>query len=93
MNPYIIITTPHSFCDEHIKERNCDRVAGVAGRYLYENLEGYNRILLPSNIHRSISDLNREPAKTGSYWREELMPTIEVFVTPIFHFYILLFHL
>lgn len=67
--PFIIITAPHSKCNENIKERHCDRVAKIAANYLYNKIN-YPKILLLGDEYRYDIDLNRnESINQTKFWR------------------------
>jgi len=76
MEPFIIITAPHSKCDPSAKERMCDKVAKQAAETL-SSLIKYKHKLLLANIYRSECDLNRKKCINTDYWQQEIIPTID----------------
>jgi len=70
MQPYIIITAPHSKC-VNVLERTCDLVAGKASEYLYEIVhQQYPNVvsLHSSNIYRSEDQCDNEYCDLNRPW-------------------------
>lgn len=66
MNPFIIVTAPHTLCDLSDHVRNCDLLAEYAAKSLYSRIP-YPKTLLLSDHYRSEVDLNRKPSRNTSF--------------------------
>ncbi len=68
----IVITSPHSLCDNNIKSRECDFLAGkaasVLNRLLHTEKEStLNSYYFSANILRKECDLNRDVCRDSDY--------------------------
>lgn len=70
MIPHIIITAPHSLCNDHVEGRNCDTKSQIAAQSLYDRLP-YDKTLFLADVYRNQIDLNR-PVGRKMEFRENL---------------------
>lgn len=67
-----LVTSPHSFCDDTIIYRHCDKSATDAGKHIVSALSAYNVVYHPNTSRlRSDCDYNR-PESNNAKWRDEL---------------------
>lgn len=74
MKTEVVETTPHSYCipGDTTTEHKCDFSAGISGKILQDELvdTGIPVKWFPSDTHRSIYDMNREPSRETKYRKD-----------------------
>lgn len=74
MKTEVVETTPHSYCipGDNPQDHKCDLSAGISGKILQDELMDTDIPVkrFPSDTHRSVYDLNREPSRETKYRKD-----------------------
>ncbi len=81
MSSYIILTVPHSYCEQHSVERMCDKRALEAAKMLSEKLTNVKVIVYGNKeIPRYECDMNRAVCR-HTYYRQHLDKLVNEILT------------